>query len=322
MMRNAARILLVCAMLACVFMAAIAVQPPCAHARNPFVQQNNKEAGEAGVRDGPAVPSALAPYLTPLLHKISTAQQVLKNKLVNFGRAMHEAPYGRAFWLFLGAAFLYGVIHAAGPGHGKAFACAYFASRPAGLADAGLFSAIAMASHVMSAAVLVLGGAYVLRMSGALAVEQYGAWLVTASYGLLAVVGLVFTINAVLELRRNWNTALACPTTTSSGRRGGLVTTAVAVGLAPCPGAAIVLVYALTQGLLLQGMAAMVAIAVGMSVTTTAVAYAALLARRGFSAATGDRRTLFARGHGLLTLMGSLVLLGAGVLLLFGQLAG
>lgn len=320
-MQSASICILMCTLVVCMLLAA-AAQPPYAHAANPFIQSRGEKAErDAEVRDGSAMPAVLARYLTPLLQTISASQQVLRNRLVGFGRAMHERPYGRAFWLFLGAAFVYGIVHAAGPGHGKAFACAYFASRPASLSDAGMFSAIAMATHVFSAAALVLGGAYVLSMSGALAVEQYGAWLVTASYGLLALVGLVFAVHAVRELRRNWNPKPGCPVDISAKKRGGLVATAVAVGIAPCPGAAIVLVYALTQGLLLQGMAAMVAIAVGMSVTTTVVAYVSLMARRGMTAAARGRQTLLARGHGLLTLMGSLALLCAGALLLFGQLA-
>ncbi|MFW5735146.1 MAG: nickel/cobalt transporter, partial [Oceanidesulfovibrio sp.] len=267
-MRPAPTFLLVCAVLACVVLAAM-VTAPQAQARNPFVKGQGEEAANATASpQGPAMPAVLAPYLSPILREIATAQQALKNRLASFGQAMRASPHGGAFWLFLGAAFLYGVVHAAGPGHGKAFACAYFASRPAGLRDAGLFSAIAMATHVFTAAGLVLGGAFVMRMSGVLAVERYGDWLITASYGLLALVGLAFSFDAVRELRRHWNPALECPANEGAGRRG-LVATATAVGLAPCPGAAIVLVYALTQGLLLQGMAAMVAIAVGMSVTTT-----------------------------------------------------
>ncbi|QJT11063.1 hypothetical protein E8L03_20040 [Oceanidesulfovibrio marinus] len=311
----------------CAILAVLAMSPP-AHARNPFIQTGGEKARNATAApsspsslSGPAVPAVFAPWLSPVLQTISRVQMVLKNRLVGFGQAMHAAPFGHAFWMFLAVAFLYGVIHAAGPGHGKAFACAYFGSRPTRLGDAGLFSCIAMAAHVLSATLLVLGGAFVLRMSGVLAVEKYGAWLVTASYGLLAAVGLVFTVGAIRELRHHWNVDADSPKEECRGSRG-LVATAIAVGMAPCPGAAIVLVFALTQGLLLQGLAAMVAIAVGMSLTTTIAAYTALLARRGLSSAVHGRQVLLSRMHGVLMLLGSLALLCAGVLLLVGQLAG
>ncbi len=311
--------------------------PTACGARNPFVKSPESPSngavatvddanatGDADRPEGLAAPAWVREQFTPVMRFLAQTQLRLRSHLVAFGQAMRENPYGRAFWLFLGAAFLYGMAHAAGPGHGKVFACAYFASRPARLVEAGLFSAVAMVSHVLSATALVLGGAFVLRMSGALAVEQYGAWLETASYALLALVGLVFTAHAVRELARGArrdDRAATCPEahTPARGSRRGLLATASAVGIAPCPGAAIVLVFALTQGLLTQGLAAMAAIAAGMSVTTTAAACATLYARRGFSAMLQGRERLMRRSHGVLALLGSLTLFLFGALLLLGR---
>ena len=104
------------------------------------------------------------------------------------------------------------------------------------------------------------------------------------------------------------------------GWRRGL-TAIVAVGLRPCSGAIIVLVFALAQGIFLTGMAATLAMGLGTAMTVTAIALLAV-GGRGFAARLAKAKP----GRGMILLRAlemaaAVLVLAFGVLLLLGYLA-
>ena len=95
----------------------------------------------------------------------------------------------------------------------------------------------------------------------------------------------------------------------------------VAVGLRPCSGAILVLVFALAQGLFWAGVAATFVMGLGTAITVTAIALMALSAKdlaRRLSGAGDGGGALIMRGIEF-GAAGLVLLLGAG--LLFGYLA-
>jgi nickel/cobalt exporter len=95
----------------------------------------------------------------------------------------------------------------------------------------------------------------------------------------------------------------------------------VAVGLRPCSGAILVLVFALAQGMFVIGVAAALAMAAGTAITVAAIATFAVTAR-GVAAQLGSARdgvgALFLRGF---EVAAAVLILGIGVLLLLGFMA-
>jgi nickel/cobalt transporter (NicO) family protein len=104
------------------------------------------------------------------------------------------------------------------------------------------------------------------------------------------------------------------------GWRRGLAAI-VAVGLRPCSGAIIVLVFALAQGLFLAGVASTFVMGLGTAITVAAIATIAVGAR------TAAKRVAATRsGYGTLALRGvevgaALVVMAFGILLLAGYVA-
>ena len=95
----------------------------------------------------------------------------------------------------------------------------------------------------------------------------------------------------------------------------------VAVGLRPCSGAILVLVFALAQGLFWAGIVATFIMGLGTAITVAAIALFAIGAR-GFAARVAHSGT----GYGTLALRGIEVaaagaVLAFGLLLLFGYMA-
>ena len=95
----------------------------------------------------------------------------------------------------------------------------------------------------------------------------------------------------------------------------------IAVGMRPCSGAILVLVFALSQGIFLVGVVSTFAMAVGTAITVAAIAVLAVGAR-GLAARLTNTKT----GAGTLMLRGfefvaSILVIAVGVLLMTGFLA-
>ena len=107
---------------------------------------------------GPAVrESAAGPVAGGVFVRIATYQQELRQRLGGLIREARQGNSLRPLALILLFAFAYGVVHAAGPGHGKAVAMTYILSRNASIGGGILFGASIALIHGFSGALCVLG---------------------------------------------------------------------------------------------------------------------------------------------------------------------
>jgi len=265
---------------------------------------------------------------------------------------------GSAVWTLLAISFAYGIFHAAGPGHGKAVISSYLVANQE-TARRGLALSFASALMQSLVAVVIVGiGAWLLN---ATAKTMCGAekTIEIASYALIAAFGarLVWTKGGgfVRSLQRP-QPALAIvaamhhhghdhhdhghdhgdhvhdehcghshgPEPSELAGPGGWrrgFGAIFAVGLRPCSGAILVLVFALAQGLFWAGIAATFVMGIGTAITVAAIAVMAVSARdvaRRLSGAKEGGGALFMRGVEFAA-AGLVLLFGVG--LLFGYLA-
>ena len=302
---------------------------------------------------------------------------------------------GSAVWGLLGLSFLYGIFHAAGPGHGKAVISSYVVAnhetwrRGVVLSFASAF----LQAFVAVAFVVIAAWVFNATMATMCTSERY---IEIVSYALIALIGLrlvwvkgramvstwrgmsrpLRAVGAAVtphdhkhgehhhdhkhdhghahahghshddkhdhgqhdhhhhghghdhhhhhsdEHASAWGHAhgpepqdLAGP----GGWRRGL-TAIIAVGLRPCSGAILVLVFALAQGMLWAGIAATFVMGLGTAITVAAIATVAVGARE-----LAGRFASSQSGYGMLALRGlettaAVVILAFGSLLLIGYL--
>ena len=269
---------------------------------------------------------------------------------------------GSAVWGLLGVSFLYGIFHAAGPGHGKAVISSYVVANEETWRR-GIVLSFASALLQALVAILIVAIAAVLFNATAPSMNAAVRWIEIASYTLIALIGarLLWVKGrgflAALQTVRAKPVALGAAATSHhhhddsvhqahSPRHGhshdnhaghshgpepqelagpggwqrGL-SAIVAVGLRPCSGAILVLVFALAQGLFWAGVASTFVMALGTAITVAAIATMAVgaksLARR-----LAEQRT----GWGSLALRGievaaAMIVLVFGLALLAGYMA-
>ena len=282
-------------------------------AGNPFLSGKRNDAPSA---DKPRI--AYPTFLQPIMQKIVMIQMKIRQTMARLSEEIRQHPFGLSFWIFMLLSFVYGMVHALGPGHGKVYACAYFLNRPGTIKRGLLLGGLTMLIHVLSATTLILGGALVLKTSGAMTLENSSAILERASYGLLIGLGVFLAGHTIRQI----SAKTVVPPSSFPGAldNASLFLTALAVGIVPCPGAAMILLFSLTLGILPAGLGAMVCIAIGMSITTSMFAVAAITLKAHFLTLAEANRRLFTLAYAGLSLAGATGITVFGSILLSGSI--
>ncbi|PKR89255.1 nickel transporter [Pleomorphomonas diazotrophica] len=274
----------------------------------------------------PAASSALLPGL---FRTIAGWQATFYRDLTATLAAM-KADGSAGVWLMT-LSFLYGVLHAAGPGHGKAVISTYVLANRETARNGALLAMVSALAQAVTAVVMVLIAAVLLGATS-IAMTRAAAVLETGSFALIALLGLWLVWRKIARPLGVWLAERYAPVAVTVGGAPIVVTTSfsaaadhdgcghehrlglkparhvhdescghlhapspevaagrldwrkawtaiAAVGLRPCTGALIVLVFALSQGLLMAGIASAVTMALGTGVTVAALTLAAVTTR-------------------------------------------
>jgi ABC-type nickel/cobalt efflux system permease component RcnA len=252
-----------------------------------------------------------------------------------------------AGFILVAVSFLYGVFHAAGPGHGKAVISSYVLANGATVRRGITLSFLAAIVQAITAIAIVSVLAIFLNAAG-IQIRNVAQRFETASGLLIALTGLWLL---ALYLRRRVSPAPAAfvqaeahphghdhgghahdhahhhdeacgcghshmPDPDAIGKNWSLSNAAAivfAIGIRPCTGAILVLVFALTQGLFWAGVGATFAMAIGTAITVSTLAVLAVGSRDLALRFAGNR---WATGiYDVAAIGGSLLvmLLGAGL---------
>ena len=276
---------------------------------------------------GPEQSSFLEVLPAPLrsvVQQINTWQVELSRRLNTELADMHGGNGFAVFWLCL-IGFVYGVLHAAGPGHGKAVVASYLLARRLSIGRAVGASFLMALAQGITAIVLVGVLSVVLGLAGP-ALTARADWLELASYGLIILLGLAMLVNSLRGRH-------ACgidhghghghghdhghtEEPRDSGR--GLLPLGAAVALRPCTGALLILLFTLANGLLIAGIAAVFAMAIGVGLTVAVIALASIGVRGAALAVAGGHGHGHGHGRGLAFAQRGLAIAGSAAVLTFG----
>jgi len=260
--------------------------------------------------------------------------------------------------------FIYGVVHAVGPGHGKTIISSYVVANEETVRRGVIISFIAAGLQALTAIALVGILAFALNASG-LQINAWSNQLEMVSYALIALVGawlLITQIISILRRRQAPRAAGGHAAHVGHNHRHGehdyhhhghdhdhdrdcdhshhpghspakgeachhivdardlagpfswrkILAVVFSVGVRPCTGAILVLVFALTQGVFWAGVAATFAMAIGTALTVAALATLALGSRE-LALRLGGKSGAFADAVWTICALG-----GSALILLFG----
>ena len=300
----------------------------------------------AATEVAPAPPSAFAPRpvavpfqatgpLGRLFAWVLDKQQGLQRMLATSVKGLKtDNPMAGAVTL-AALSFLYGILHAVGPGHGKTIISSYVVANEETVRRGVIISFIAAGLQALTAVALVGLLLFGLNASG-LQVNAWSNQLESVSYAMIALVGLYLLTTQLLRLFRNWrgvpaahaadeqlahsscraSSPRSCPSRpytrpchdhdhhdhghdhqhhhapgeacdhiVDARQLAGpfswrkVMAVVFSVGIRPCTGAILVLVFAVTQGVFWAGVGATFAMALGTAITVAVLATLALGSR-------------------------------------------
>ena len=295
-----------------------------AAAQNPFLtppsQDRRDTATEAdeprherpvAVRPGTATPR----FQPPVLAKILAMQRMLRQKMTAYARQIQDRPLGTATWQLMFFSLLYGIIHALGPGHGKSIVCSYFLSRQGTMRQALAFGNMITGIHILSAVVIVLGLSWFVGSSNIVAFHGVEGRLESVSYVLIMGIGVFLLGRTLYEW---WKTPGDGHEECSRASTKDMLSLALASGLMPCPGAALILLFTLSLDVFWAGLLAMIPLALGMGLTASFLGMLTVKST-GFALELSKKsRRTFVLAHRALACLGALIIILLGASLYHG----
>ena len=265
---------------------------------------------------------------------IKSVQRGLHTSLSDTLRAIQVDSFRASITLTM-ISFVYGVVHAAGPGHGKVVISTYLLSQKCQLRRGVTLSVAAAVTQGLTAVVIVCSAFWLLELS-----MRQTRGIVNdvevISFAIVAIVGLYITFTSALSFRGEATVTNGAIESRVHGSRvcdhnhgprasdldkelslRGLIGIVLSIGIRPCSGAVIVLLLAFSLGHVIAGLFAVLAMSLGTAVTITLLAifsvYFRQTAQRIVKPMDAGRRL-----GGLIS--GSLSVLGGGLIFILGLL--
>ncbi len=278
-----------------------------------------------------------------LVTDIQAVQRDLHQQLASSLRMIQQEGVAAA-WTLISLSFFYGVLHAAGPGHGKVVISTYLLTQESQLRRGLILAALSSLVQGITAVVAVTATVAILQLTLRQA-QGVATNLETVSYALVALVGLLLLISRIRRLKSRYGghsdqdhdpahdhdgegSCSHCGHAHGPSRAdletplsiGGLTAMVLSIGIRPCSGGILTLLVAYSLDLRWAGVAAVLAMSVGTAITVCAVATLSVYSRKGALRLA----RLLPDGNGVVSvivdgvaIIGGLVILLAGLLLLY-----
>ncbi|WP_290919033.1 hypothetical protein [Halodesulfovibrio sp.] len=248
-----------------------------------------------------------------ILRKVNLAQRAMRSKMTTLGREIKENPTGKTFWAFMLFSFLYGIIHALGPGHGKSIVFSYFLGRKGTMLKGVLMGHLLTAVHTLSAIIVVLGAYFLLNLKGSRALSTASEPLKVTSYYLILGLGVFILLHALYEAYERTKKESHKNT---EAKNKSIVTVSIISGLVPCPGVALLLSFALSLNLLGTGLLGALFFTMGMGINTSLFGIISIHSRKMLMHVAGKSSSGVAVLHTSFSLLAGLVIIATGWLLI------
>ncbi len=235
-----------------------------------------------------------------LVYELQVLQRDLHRGLSDAVRSVEREGLF-AVWSLISLSFLYGVFHAAGPGHGKLIIATYLATHESRLKQ-GIWLAIGSALAQGVVAVLLVETTVALLGASFSAANKTALQLESISYALVTLLGGFLMVSAARRLwlghhhhhdhnddhRHEEGThAHHChahmPVPGDLPERMSLRQTIwiiLTIGIRPCTGAILVLIFAYVLQLRFAGIGAVFAMSIGTAITVAVLAAVSVYARQ------------------------------------------
>lgn len=248
------------------------------------------------------------PVYQDFIQWVISQQAGFHRELVTLVRAISKEGSPILLWGLVSTSFFYGVFHAAGPGHGKAVISAYMLASKAPLRRGISLAFLCAGVQAVMAVAVILVLSQVFSLAGkAMQISRFFEIASFAAVGLIGVWILVRLLrgqsgcghdhsndhpeshhhaqghfHAHAHDHSHAHDSHACCSSheqEAKTARRSIWAMVVAVGIRPCTGAVLVLLFSLSAGIFVWGLVATFAMALGTAITVAALAGVSVFVR-------------------------------------------
>jgi len=195
--------------------------------------------------------------LSSLAISFAEANRYFNTELSSHFRAIDDGNLAPMLLIFT-LSFGYGVVHAIGPGHGKALVAGYLLANPTKKTHVFQIGFLIAIVHALSALLVTLAATYLIQISAMKLFRQVNPPLFQISGALIVLMGCWLLYDV-------WRSrSITKESVRPQKSRFGVVLLA---GIVPCPGVITLCFFAITLGHLTIGMIAAVFMSLGMGLT-------------------------------------------------------
>ncbi|MBP1680359.1 MAG: NiCoT family (subfamily 2) transporter [Proteobacteria bacterium] len=195
--------------------------------------------------------------LSSIALTFAEANRYFNTELSAHFRAIDEGSLMPMLLIFA-LSFGYGVVHAIGPGHGKALVAGYLLANPTKRSHIFQIGFMIAIVHALSALVVTLAATYLIQISAMKLFRQVNPPLFQISGALIVLMGCWLLYDV-------WRSrSITKESIRPQKSRFGVV---VLAGVVPCPGVITLCFFAITLGHITIGMIAAVFMSLGMGLT-------------------------------------------------------
>lgn len=275
------------------------------YAGNPFLSGSSEKKSV----------SRVLPH--PFVQQLKNLQRDLHQNLSAKIKTVKETGSLSAVFSLILIAFLYGVIHSAGPGHNKAVVASYLLARGRKLSEGIFVGSVVAVLHGVSGVASVLILHYVLRVTLlSSSMDEVSRITQIVSFSLISLVGFLTLIIKANALYRRTGTKRTHDPYINRREDKGPFFMGIVMGLIPCPGVVLLMLFALSMNMIGLGILLSAFLTLGMVITISVIGFVIVLGKNFFLDTINWGKSLTEFLEHTVELISSILITGIGILML------
>lgn len=209
-------------------------------------------------------------FYNGFLKQLTLWQYKLNSLISGSIRELNDENYITVYASVIGIAFIYGLIHAAGPGHGKALVALYFTKGKQNYKDAFKMGYMISVIHAISALTVTFSIFFIIKTMFRQNFNEFSNSAMTLSAIMIIAVG-AYLIFSSFKSRANPHSGKI------ENSQKSQYAVALSAGIVPCPGVMTIVLFCLVLKKFTLAVLAAIAMSIGMGLTISIVGILSVL---------------------------------------------
>ena len=248
------------------------------------------------------------------IKKNANFQKKTKDNLATLAQDYNNTGSFKIIFLIFLFAFLYGILHSLGPGHGKIFIFSYILTEKPKILKAITLSYLIALIHAISGLIVALILIFVLNEYSTSLFSTSNTQIIISrfSYAILIILGFYIVIKTILKKEHSHNI------NTQKTDKIKLIPFITSVGFVPCPGTIIIVTFLASIGLLSIGIISVIFIVLGMGFTISIIGLSSFFFKKLILKLADNKQKSNQYIYHYISIFGAVLLIVFGILFFIG----